>query len=82
MLFDGLKFNTRGYFAGCIVARKNTSNEQNVREYYNYVKPSNKRFLISLQKRCYFASILFGKSVLKKMHHSGIIRMNISLMDE
>ena len=28
-LFDGLTYNSRGYFASC-VARKNTSNEQNV----------------------------------------------------
>ena len=35
-LFDGLTYNTRGYFASCVVfgARKNTSNEQNVRSYY------------------------------------------------
>ena len=45
ILLDGLSYNMRGYFASCVVffrgARKNASNEQNVREYYNYVKPSN-----------------------------------------
>jgi len=41
MLFDGLTYNTRGYFASCVVflrapkgAGINTSNEQNVRAYY------------------------------------------------
>ena len=34
-LFDGLAYNTCGYFASCVVFfRKNTSNEQNVRSYY------------------------------------------------
>ena len=39
-LFDGLAYNTCGYFASCVVfpnpagARKNTSNEQSVRSYY------------------------------------------------
>ena len=32
-LFDGLAYNTRGYFATW-EARKTTSNEQNVRSYY------------------------------------------------
>ena len=39
--FDSLTYNTRGYFASCVVffpspvgARKNTSNEQNVRSDY------------------------------------------------
>ena len=54
ILFDGLTYNR--------------SNEHNVREYY-MLKPSNKRLIIPLQKRCYFASILCGKSVLKAMHH-------------
>ena len=30
ILFDGLTYNTRGYFASCVY----TSNEQNVRSYY------------------------------------------------
>ena len=42
ILLYGLSYNTRGYFASCVSsifpsptgARKNTSNEQNVREYY------------------------------------------------
>ena len=41
ILLAGLTYNTRGYFASCVVffpsptgARKNASNEQNVREYY------------------------------------------------
>ena len=35
-LFDGFTDNTRGYFTSCVVcgARKNASNEENVREYY------------------------------------------------
>ena len=32
-LYDGLAYNTCGYFASCVVF-KNTSNEQNVRSYY------------------------------------------------
>ena len=35
-------------------ARKNTSNEQK-RPLVLYAKPSNKRFIIPLQKNCYFA---------------------------
>ena len=36
ILFDGFTYNARGYFASCVVfgARKNTSNEENVRSYY------------------------------------------------
>ena len=37
-------------------ARKNTSNEQTIRAYYNYyVKLLNKRFIIPLQRFCYFS---------------------------
>ena len=34
ILFDSFTYNTRGYFASCVRARKNTNNEQNVRAYY------------------------------------------------
>ena len=34
ILYDGLTYNTRGYFASCVGARKNESNEQNVPAYY------------------------------------------------
>ena len=40
ILLDGLSYNTRGYFASIRIfpspagARKNASNEQNVREHY------------------------------------------------
>ena len=47
--------------------RKNASNEQNVREYYmlNHLI----RDLLFYFKRCYFDSILSGRSVFQKMHH-------------
>ena len=48
--------------------RKNTSNEQNVHEFY-MLNHGIRHLLFHYKKRCYFASILFGKSVLKKMHH-------------
>ena len=40
-------------------AQKNTSNEQNVHAYYNYVKPSNKRFIIPLQRDFVILAFLF-----------------------
>ena len=72
ILFDGLTYNTRGYFASCVVffrapagARKNASNEENVREYY-MLNHRIRDLLFHYTKRRYFASILFGKSVSKK----------------
>ena len=56
-LLNGLTYNPCGYFVSCDWKNTSTSNEQNVHEYYN------KKFIIPLQKRGFFASILFGKSV-------------------
>ena len=57
ILFDGLTYNTRGYFA---------SNEQNAGEYYML----NHRIRdLLLQKGVILPSSLFGKSVSKKIHH-------------
>ena len=70
-LFDGLAYNTCGYFASCVVifpssagARKNKSKEQNVRSYF---MPSNKRLLFPYEKNCYLAIgfYVFGKSIQK-----------------
>ena len=72
ILFDGLTYKTHGYFASCAVFFRR--GEERYEQWEKcpralYVKPSNKRFIIPQQKRCYFASILCGKSVLRKMHH-------------
>ena len=74
ILFDGLTYDTRGCFASCVVFFRAPQGRRKIRAMTKIsvsiiVKPSNKRFIIPRQKRCYFASILFGKSVLKKMHH-------------
>ena len=68
ILFNGLTYNTRGYLVSCVVllTTKNTSNEENVCKYY--MLNHRIRFIVPLQKICYFAWILFGKSVYK-MHH-------------
>ena len=74
-LFNGLTYNTRGYFASCVVFFRAPQGQGKIRAMSRmsasllYVEPLNKRFIIPLQKRSYFASILCGKSVLKKMHH-------------
>ena len=61
-LFDGLAYNTSGYFASCIL-------EQWAKcPLVFYSKPSNKRFIILLQKKnCYLAICFyfFGKSIQK-----------------
>ena len=55
----------RSIFPSPAGARKNTSNEQNVRSYY--ARPSNKRFIIPLQKKLLFDNwlLFFGKSIQK-----------------
>ena len=51
----------RSIFSSPAGARKNTNNEQSVRSYYML------RFIIPLQKNCYFAigSYFFSKSIEK-----------------
>ena len=64
ILLDGLTYNTRGYFASCEQWAKCPR--------ILYVKPSNKRFIIPLQKGvilCGKSVILSAKSVFQKMHH-------------
>ena len=72
-LFDGLAYNTCGYFASCVVffpnpagARKNTSNEQNVRSYY-MLNHRIRDLLFHYKKNCYFAIGFYflGKSIQK-----------------
>ena len=61
-LFDGLAYNTCRYFACCVVffqlslarARKNTSNEKNVRSYY-MLNDRITGLLFHCKKNCYFA---------------------------
>ena len=55
----------RSIFPSPAGARKSTSNEQNVSEYY-MLNHRIRDLLFHYTKRCYFASILFGKSVSKK----------------
>ena len=57
----------RSIFPSPTGERKNTSNEQNVRSYYNYAKPLNKRFIIPLQKKLLFGNwfLFFGMSIQK-----------------
>ena len=50
-LFDGLAYNTCGYFASCVVFSKPWAKCPLVL----YAKPSNKRFIIPLQKKNYVA---------------------------
>ena len=61
-LFDGLAYNTCGYFASCVV---NTSNEQNVRSYY--MLNHRIRGLLFHYKKLYFAIGFYflGKSIQK-----------------
>ena len=60
-LFNGLiAYNTRRYFASCIVLVLNTSNEQNV---CSYVKPSNKGFIIPLKIKVQFGHFVAPLSV-------------------
>ena len=62
-LFDGLAYNTCGYFASIA---KNTSNEQNVRSYY-MLNHRIRRLLFHYKKKGYFAIgfYFFGKSIQK-----------------
>ena len=48
-LFDGLAYNTCGYFASCVVFYEQWAKCPLVL----YAKPSNKRFIIPLQKKFY-----------------------------
>ena len=71
-LFDGLAYNKCGYFASCVVfpspagARKNTSNDQNVRSYC-MLNHRIRGLLFHYKKNCYFAIgfYFFGKSIQK-----------------
>ena len=71
-LFDGLAYNTCGDFASCVVFSEPRRGEEKYEQRAKcplvlYAKPSNKRFIISLQKKkCYFAiGNFFGKSIQK-----------------
>ena len=73
-LFAGLTYDTCGYFASCVVffrapqgSRKNTSNVQNVREYY--MLNHQIRDLLFHYKNVLFASIYLVRVFLKQMHH-------------
>ena len=54
-LLDGLAYNTRGYFASCVVFFRAPQGREKMRAMSKmprvlYAKPSNKRFIIPLQK--------------------------------
>ena len=51
ILFDGLTYNTCGHFASCVVL---------------YAKPSNKRFIIPLQKGVILIHFYLVRVFLKK----------------
>ena len=61
-LFDGVAYNTCGYFASCVVFFRAPQGRGKIRAMSKmicplvlYAKPSNKRFIIPLQKKNYLA---------------------------
>ena len=65
-IFDGLAYNTCGYFASCVIFfRGEEKYEQWAKcPFVLYAKPSNKRFIIPLQKTLSGNWVLFfGKSI-------------------
>ena len=72
-LFDGLAYNTCGYFTSCVVFSEPRRGEEKYEQWAKYplvlyAKPSNKRFIIPLHKKnCYFTFGFYfsGKSIQK-----------------
>ena len=76
ILLDGLTYNTRGYFASCVVFFRAPQGRGKMRamskmsaSIINYVKPSNKRFIIPLQKgviliQFYVVRVFFKKCII------------------
>ena len=69
-LFDGLAYNTCGYFASCVVFSEARRGEEKYEQWAKcplvlYAKPSNKRFIIPLQKKKLSGNwlLFFGKSI-------------------
>ena len=68
-LFDGLTYNTCGYFASCLVFFRAPQRRGKIRAMSKMsariiAKPSNKRFIIPLQKKLSGNWVLFfGKSI-------------------
>ena len=83
-LFDGLAYNTCGYFASCVVffrapqgRGKITSNEQNVRSYY--MLNHRIRALLFHYKQIVIlqlASIFLGKSIQK--HADSVVENDVN----
>ena len=59
-LFDGLAYNTCGYFASCVVFFRSPQGRGKIRA-------MNKRFIIPLQKKLLFGNwfLFIGKSIQK-----------------
>ena len=67
ILLDGLSYNTRGYFASCVVFFRAPQGEQWAKcPRVLYVKPSNKRFIIPLQKGVILMQFYLVRVFLKK----------------
>ena len=76
-LFDGLAYNTCGYFASSVAFFRAPQGRGKIRTcpLVIYANPWNKRFIIPLQKNCYFAIgfYFFGKRIQK---HPGSVCEN------
>ena len=76
ILLDGLSYNTRGYFASCVVVFRAPQGRGKLRAMSKMsasiiccVKPSNKRFIIPLQKGVILIQFYLVRMFFKKMHH-------------
>ena len=74
ILFDGLTYNTRGYFASCVVFSEPRRGEEKYEQWAKcprvlYVKPSIRRFIILLQKGVILIQFYLVRVFLKRMRH-------------